>query len=215
MMKLLSKNYSPKMIFFIDGVNEVLHKCRVENNYYSSGRENYIRDLIIAEEKMQIKYQTKKLFQPTIKIIKKIQNKIKVKENDNLKKVKKFNLLYDCDKNFEKVNDIVNSMILDWNSAKKIAEEKNIKFIPVLQPNIFLGNPKKENLNKSLSKQYLKFHFINVYSKITEKLEERNIEYLNLLDIFDDNNIYYIDFAHVSPNGNKKIADLISSLYFK
>ena len=100
-------------------------------------------------------------------------------------------------------------------AAKLIANTREIKFTPVLQPVIFYGNPSIDHLNKSLIGDNLKDQFDSVYPKLIERLNSINFEYLNLINIFDEEEIYYIDFMHFSPNGNKKIANLISELYFE
>ncbi len=213
-MKLLSQNYLTKKVFFFDGPNEIIHKCRVENSFFSSAREDFIRKKINNSER-KYKYETQYLFDSTKKIIFKLKKKFSISKSSDQKGALKDKSLFDCDNNFKKVDNIVNSIYLDWSTAKKIAEDKNIKFIPILQPTIFFGKAQIEHLNKSLKREDLRVQFESVYPKLVAKLESENFEYLNLLNIFDDNNIYYIDFMHFSPNGNKKIVNLISNLFIK
>ena len=211
--KLFVKGYSPKKIFFFDGPNEIIHKCRIEHNYFSSGREELIRTRL--KKLNEKKLETQSLFDPTMEIIKKIKRKFLKNENRNKINFTKAKTFFDCDKNPEKVENIINAIILDWTAAKLIANTREIKFTPVLQPVIFYGNPSIDHLNKSLIGDNLKDQFDSVYPKLIERLNSINFEYLNLINIFDEEEIYYIDFMHFSPNGNKKIANLISELYFE
>ena len=213
-MKLLSQNYLTKKVFFFDGPNEIIHKCRVENSFFSSAREDFIRKKINDSER-KYKYETQYLFDSTKKLIFKLKKKFSISKNSDQKDVLGDRSLFDCDNNFKKVNNIVNSIYLDWSTAKKIAEDKNIKFIPILQPTIFFGKAQIEHLDESLKREDLRVQFESVYPKLLAKLESENFEYINLLNIFDDNNIFYIDFMHFSPNGNKKIVNLISNLFIK
>jgi len=212
--KLFVKGYSPKKIFFFDGPNEIIHKCRIEHNYFSSGREELIRTRL-KKKLNEKKLETQSLLDPTMKIIEKIKKKFLKNEKRNQTNLTKTKTFFDCDKNPKKVENIINAIILDWKTAKLIADTREIEFTPVLQPVIFYGNPSIEHLNKSLIGDNLKNQFDSVYPKLIEKLNSINFEYLNLINIFDDEEIYYIDFMHFSPNGNKKIANLISELYFE
>ncbi len=192
-LNLLIKNltfFKPKYIIFYDGFNDVYFKCREENNFYSSARENKIKRKINNSELLN-------LLEPTfrgITFIQKILNK-------------KFRQLsFDCHKNLEKSNKIAQVFVDNWMLAKKISENYKIKFIPILQPNAFTtkSNLKHLKLDKSLELQVK-----TLYPLIKNELEKRKIEYVNFEKLLDEKKYFFIDFVHASPNANKKIANEI------
>ncbi|MBA1338418.1 MAG: hypothetical protein FD546_000218 [Pelagibacterales bacterium] len=197
-LNLLIKNYiiggKPKVVFFYDGVNDISYKCRKELDFFSSGRERYIRDQL---EKSNLS----KLVGPTKDLFKILLNKFNLKNNN----------FYDCDTNPKKSNLIVENFIMNWEIAKNIVESNGGIFYPILQPMGYIGEPNvshlKLNSNSGTGSQINQFLFM--YDKIQNKLREKNLNYIDLTKIFNNNEYYYIDFVHVSPDGNKKIAKSI------
>ena len=97
--------------------------------------------------------------------------------------------------------------------CKLIAEKNNIKFIPVLQPTAFTSKSKKDylSLNSELQIQYE-----IIYKLIKKKLDKINFDYLNLENSLDKQENYFIDFCHLSPNGNMIVArDIFNSKFFE
>ena len=48
-----------------------------------------------------------------------------------------------------------------------------------------------------------------MYELLRKELEINNFAYYDFTSILDDDEYYFWDHAHVSPNGNKKIAEEI------
>ena len=48
-----------------------------------------------------------------------------------------------------------------------------------------------------------------MYEMIKKELENSNLKYLNLENSLDEKEFYFIDWMHVSPNGNYEIANKI------
>ena len=197
-LNLLIKNYlmggKPKIVFFYDGVNDIINKCRKELSFFSTGRENYIKDQLS-------KSNFSKLIDPAKQFFKIILNKFNSKSN----------AFYDCDTNQIKSDRIANNFVMNWEIAKNIVENNGGSFYPIFQPVSSVGEPNTNHLELNydiisggITKQYL-----IMYKKIQKKLSEKNFSYFDLTNIFNNKEYYYIDFEHVSPNGNKKIAKSI------
>jgi hypothetical protein len=92
--------------------------------------------------------------------------------------------------------------------AHEIAINRNAKFLAVLQPAAFIGKPRTDHLELD---EELGKNFHEIYRRLKEKIKERNHPWIiDLSDAFDGDEYIFIDFCHVSPNGNEIIAEKIS-----
>jgi hypothetical protein len=117
---------------------------------------------------------------------------------------------YDCVSNPEKAEQIAEMMIMNWEMANDLVTSRNGKFVAFLQPAAFIGKPKTDHLklDEDLGK-----NFLEIYKRLKAKIAERNYPWIvDLTDKFDRNEYIYIDFCHVSPNGNAIIAREISEV---
>lgn len=203
-LNLLNKEFikhKPKMIIFYDGVNDVA-KCFVNRNYFSTEKESFIRSKLEKDEFAN----SKNLIITPMKIVKKVSTFLKKKNNRSKN-------IYDCDTNLSKTDEIVKTFINNWLTVKYIADKNNIKFIPILQPTVFssTSNQNYLTLNSELGIQYE-----TVYDLIKKELKNINFNYLNLENSLNEKENYFIDFAHLSPNGNLEITKkIINSDFFK
>ena len=202
-LNLLNKEivkHKPKIIIFYDGVNDV-GKCMKDLKYFSTGQENVINSKLISRP-----YFENLLIAP-LKILEKVKNSFKNNQNTTH--------IYDCDTNISKAENIAKIFVNNWMSIKLIAEENNIKFIPVLQPTIFTSTSNKDYLS-SETKSFRKEQYEILYELIKKELNKRNFEYLNLEHSLNKEENYFIDFSHLSPDGNMKIArEIVTSKFFK
>ena len=65
---------------------------------------------------------------------------------------------------------------------------------------------------KTISKE-LKVEYDKLYPLISEKAEKANLTFFDLTDIYDKCEICYIDFCHVSPNGNKILVTKLIDIF--
>jgi len=98
----------------------------------------------------------------------------------------------------------------DWANAKLIVESQGGKFLAVLQPVAYLGSPNLTHLPEVRENELLKEQFAFVYPMFKEELKKAGLDYLDLTNIFDGQEILYFDFCHVSPPGNRKAARAIA-----
>ena len=190
--------HNPKIIIFYDGVNEVFSKCKKENNYFSALREKRIQDLL---KKNETNFQI--ILKPTFKIINFLKRKILRKDTSNNQEKE-----FDCDINIRKSEDIAKTLVSNWEIVKSISQQNGIKFIPILQPTAFSTKSLTNHLslNEELKSQYEK-----VYFQIKKELDLKKINYLNLENSLNKKDYYFIDFCHLSLNGNEIIVDKILS----
>ena len=192
--------HKPKKIIFYDGVNDV-GKCMKNLNYFSTGQETILQTILQSESSESY---SKKLIIAPLKILEKLKKFFP--KNQNTKRT------YDCDINFSKAEKIAKTFVNNWINVELIAKKNNIKFIPILQPTIFTSTSNKDYLstNHELKKQYE-----ILYELIKKELSKENFKYLNLENSLNKAENYFIDFCHLSPNGNRKIVrEIIASDFF-
>jgi hypothetical protein len=205
-LNLLMRQYvlggKPELVIFYDGVNEVAHKCRRELTFYSASREQQIR------ERLQIRGGSRflKLFQPLVDGLRvRLPNTAKTSSRNDPR-------YFDCDTDTEKATLIAKNLIQDWNVARRLVEGHGGRFLPVLQPVSYIGAPNLEYLPKSTRDAALELQFQAVYPKIREQAKKLELTFLDLTSLFDGPVPRYIDFCHVTPEGNKEIALAINEL---
>lgn len=188
--------HKPKIIIFYDGVNDV-GKCMKDLNYFSTGQETVLQSALGET-------YSKKLIIAPLKILEKVKKYFK--KNQNTKPS------YDCDTNISKAEKIAKTFVNNWIAVQLIAKKNNIKFIPILQPTIFTSTSNKDylSINNELKKQYE-----ILYELIKKELSKKKFKYLNLENSLNKAENYFIDFCHLSPNGNMKIArEIVTSDFF-
>lgn len=117
---------------------------------------------------------------------------------------------YDCTSNAAKADAIAEMMMKNWELAHEIVTKRNGTFIAVLQPAAFIGNARTDHL--TLDEQLGK-NFHEIYGRLKKKIAERNHPWIiDLSSSFDNDQYIFIDFCHVSPNGNAIIAREISNV---
>jgi hypothetical protein len=80
----------------------------------------------------------------------------------------------------------------------------------VLQPIAFVGSPNTSHLKLG---QEMDKNVQLVYEAFAKRIREEDLKWVYLMtDAFDGEEFIYIDFCHVSPNGNIIIADRIEEL---
>ena len=207
-LNFLLKNlilHKPKVIIFYDGVNDVEHKCRSDSNFYATEYEQILQN-IIGDPEYTIHESfkhSKKLFEPPLKIINYFKKSFFKSKNKIARK-------YDCDTNEEKRYQVVKSLVRNWQIVKSISDREKIKFIPILQPIAYTTKSKTEHLKIKESDE-LKKQYKILYPEIKKELKRLQFRYIDLEKSLNDDQYYFIDFCHLSPNGNMEIVNKIIS----
>lgn len=204
LISFYSKNDSTDIVIFYDGVNDAAFLCPAEINELPSHRlVPMFRDRIYVSESFFVKKGLNKLFTENLfRLIGKYSSQDK-KESP-----------YDCLSNPGKAEEIAEIMMRNWELAHQMVTARGGKFVAILQPAAFVGNPRTDHLKID---EDFKNNFVAVYARLKAKIAERNHPWIyDLSNQFDGNDYIFIDFCHVSPNGNeimaKAIADIVKKL---
>jgi hypothetical protein len=204
LITLYSQNVHPDLVVFYDGVNDAAFLCPKEIKQLPAHRL-----VPMYREKL---YAGKTAFVKDILIKMFIENTLKVASKMSGEKTTQASA-YDCISNPDKAEQIAEMMIKNWEMANEIVSNHGGKFFAILQPAAFVGNPKVDHIRLD---DDLGQNFKAVYQKIQGKISERKHPWIyDLSNKFDRNETIFIDFCHVSPNGNEIIANEVTSIIAK
>jgi hypothetical protein len=201
LITLYDKKEHPDVVIFYDGVNDGAFLCPTEINELPAHRlVPMYRDKIYVGKTKLIKELMSKVFvENIVRLLRKSKNKDKSP--------------YDCDTSPDKAEKIADMFMTNWELAHEIVTARGGKFIAVLQPAALVGNPRTDHLKLE---ENLKVNFVKVFELIQKKIRERNHPWIYDLSTSLDNNDYvFIDFCHVSPNGNEAVAKEIVAIVKK
>lgn len=202
LIKTLAEGYRPEAVIFYDGVNDALQKCHVDNgDAYGHAQETRIRSVLTENQRWSDPPLAFAL-QPTIRLLEEA-GKVLFKPAASAP-------VYDCDRKPEKAEAVARLMLTDWRIAREQAERHGAEFLAVLQPTAYGSRSKLDHLELDpvWGRQYE-----TVYPIIVSLLES---EFTDLEDVFldlraalDQDDYIFIDWCHLSPNGNEIIAERI------
>jgi hypothetical protein len=199
LISVYSRNEKTDVVIFYDGVNDAAFLC-----------PKVITEL--PAHRLVPMYR-EKLYTGKFTIIKELASKIFV--DDILNLVNKMTYRpgpdsspYDCLSNPAKAEAIAEIMIKNWELAHEIVTERKGQFLAVLQPAAYIGKPRTDHLELD---EELGKNFHEIYRLLRQKIAARNHPWIiDLSHAFDGDEYVFIDFCHVSPNGNEIIARQIS-----
>ncbi|HBQ98621.1 MAG TPA: hypothetical protein DD761_08935 [Cyanobacteria bacterium UBA11691] len=220
LINLLSQGEKIDFAIFYDGVNDVAAGCLAglrENDHYNASiyRER------IEKGRKSLKNDTLKLYlngsefvqaldwalffgtrNLAAKINQKIFNRSTVENS-----VDDF---YVCDNSSERAQRVAESIVNHWEIAQKIAEDYDIDFLAILQPVAHVGSANLTQITFNELQQEEALQYRTVYPLIKESMQKRGHKWIvDYTEMFSRDKYIYIDFCHVSPNGNLIIAEQI------
>lgn len=199
LISVYARNERSDIVIFYDGVNDAAFLC-----------PNVIDEL--PAHRLVPMYRDK-LYTPKSAIVKDIAADVFI--GNIMGVIQKYRTLpypetslYNCAGNPDKAEAVAEMMMKNWEMANQIVTARNGKFIAVLQPAAYIGEPRTDHLDLDVE---LGKNFQEVYSRLKKKIAERNHPWIvDLSGSFNGDNYVFIDFCHVSPNGNEIIAREIS-----
>jgi|GEM_PF-523567 len=193
---------------FYDGVNDVQYGCRAELEVNDHARTQVFADRIEGRDRRSSPTRKFVNYLETLFFgaIQDLSDEVIDIINDNRGSSIAEDALI-CDTDAERAQQVAEALVANWEVAHDLAEARGVEFMAVLQPVAYLGEPRIDHIRPSLTAEQGD-QYRAVYPRIQALLAERNYDwvedYVPLLAADED--YYYIDFCHVSGNGNEKIA---------
>lgn len=196
----------PQLIVSYDGVNEVHGRCRAGNDVFGHGREHQIRDAMRNRDRPGIDDSPLRLgvfVSPLREFIARTAAWTQDRQADGFG--------YVCHEDQQRSRAVAQALLDSWLTLKKTADMYGAKFMAILQPVAYVGAPQTAHLSLD---PVLAAEYAAVYPLIGALLtgpayRELHGHVLDLTGAFDGEEHIYIDFCHVSPNGNAIIAEQI------
>lgn len=196
------KGLYPRIVISYSGYNESVG-FRSELSAISHTREYQIRSVMQGQDTKRSDNLTfRNFFLGAIEdFIPKLQGKLKLQQQND----KRYDL------SGERTKQVAKALLDSWMSTKSLVEENGALYIAILHPVAGVGSPKTDHLK--IDQERIKM-FSQLYPMILSLLSTTQYESLanNVIDlsgIFDREEHIYINFLHVSPNGNKIVAQAI------
>jgi lysophospholipase L1-like esterase len=191
LIQLYQEGHRPDVVVFYDGANDVAHKCRRELTPASHAREHQIR-AAVSMTKPQHVYGLQHMLQPLMGLAAQIQRGLPRREA----------ALLDCHENRQKAQQIADNLLQDWDVARRLAESYGARFIGILQPLAYYSDTKKNHIRLA---DIQRRQYESVYPLIRAKMAGQPGLY-DFTGVLDRQEYIYIDFCHLSPNGNRHVA---------
>jgi lysophospholipase L1-like esterase len=202
-LKQYFEGFRPDVVVFYDGVNDVWNKCRTEMTPYSHSREVKIRTALRESGSGG----GESFWLTVLPIRNFVEKVVRVAGNQDRSEAS----YYDCHKDPKKAEQVARVLLSDWLIVKNLVESYGGTFVPVLQPVIYFSDTRTEHLKLSES---LEWQYETLYPLIIELMDrefpELAVNFMDLRDALDRDEYFYIDWCHLSPNGNRLVAERIS-----
>ncbi|MCB0494674.1 MAG: SGNH/GDSL hydrolase family protein [Cyclobacteriaceae bacterium] len=203
---LYSRGIHLDIVIFYDGVNDAAFLCPDKISVPGHRMEPVFKERLYSGNMFLIR---KALYKYFVQNIVNFTNRIR-EEYLGQKVLSE----YQCYRNESKINDIADGMLNNWRLASQMVSSNGGNFLGILQPMAYRGRPVLDHL-KNLDPE-LGESMSMVYTKVLEKMDSTYSPVtLNLTGAFDREEYIYIDFCHVSPNGNKIVSDKLNEFIHK
>ena len=116
----------------------------------------------------------------------------------------------------KRAEEVAQTLVDTWQTASDLITKRGGTFTAILQPVAYLGDPSIHYLSLTsandlaLAKQYEA-----VYPLIKQLAKTRNINFLDLSDVYNNCDNCYIDFCHVGPQGHQLLVERLIQTIIK
>lgn len=200
LIQLLQEGHQPDAVVFYDGVNDVVHKCRREVTPTSHSREHQIRAALSMTRPQHV-YGLQHMLKPLMGLAAQIERGLPRNEA----------ALHVCHDNQQKAQQIAENLLQDWDVARRLVESYGSRFIGILQPVAYYSDSRLDHIRLS---DIEKKQFQAVYPLIKQKMAGRPGLY-DFTGVLDHPEYVFIDSMHISPNGNRHIAQKLVEVLAK
>lgn len=200
LISLYAQGEKSDVVIFYDGVNDAAFLCPQEIQELPSHRlAPFFQKKIYGGKKQLLLSTLNNVFTENILLL------IRYYKNTGGNKPS----LYDC-VGTQKGETIARMLLENWEMAHDLVTSRGGRFIAILQPASFIGSARVDylELNEELGES-----FKAVYGEIQKLIAEKNHSWIyDETKAFDGNEYIYIDFCHVTKNGNQRIANSINQI---
>ena len=209
LLNLLGDGLRPEKVVFYDGVNDILHGCRVELKNVPA----HVQESGIALKLKQSPFEPAlaAVANPFRDFLVAPYKAIGGKLGFSISRHQNYGGM-DCSSNPVKAEKVANHLVSNWYFAYLAARAHKADFLAVLQPQVFISSIKKDYLHDS--DLYMRSEYETVYPLIIQKMKDSCAmdpdfctRLVDATKWLDGARPVYIDFCHITGYGNSIIAN--------
>jgi len=193
----------PDVVVFYNGVNEV-SQCRRELRPYAHAREVEIKSIL---DTGGLNFHDPGSYLSLLFPIERFVTRLSASLSHRFGSRPP---AFDCDQEPAKAEAIARLLLWDWTIAKRTVEGYGGRFLAVLQPVAYFSRTKTDQIKIEADRAV---QYQAVYPAILHLLDNEfaflKENFLDLRTALDRDEYIYIDFCHISGNGNDIIASKI------
>jgi hypothetical protein len=202
LVQLLQDGHRPDTVVFYDGVNEVSEKCRTELTPYSHEREAQIDELLkTSGNRFSFNYY--------FAGIRFVGDWVRYEITRVVAPARATAKALDCDSKPQKAKKIAENLLADWKVAERLVESYGGRFVGILQPVSYFSQTRLDHIRDDL---VMREQFQAVYPLVERRLITEDGALYDMVGALDVDEYVYVDFCHLSPNGNALIAAHIAEI---
>lgn len=199
LIQLLQEGRRPDLVVFYDGVNEVAIKCVRELTPDSHMLEAQIDALLKSPPPPPT--SPAHYLAPIEHVARRVKDMLSAAGGVRQEG-------FDCHSRPEKAAAIADRLLRDWEMARRIAEDHGAVFVAALQPAIYFSRTRRDHLEDKPA--LMRAQFNAVYPLIRQRMAAGTVH--DLTAALDVDDYVYVDFCHLSPNGNRLIAEHLAAI---
>ncbi len=203
LVNLLNQGEVPDATVFYDGVNDAFYLCNGSLSINGHMRELDERN---APENQEGHHMLRSLFAPETWLWRAITDRRKHHEPGAT----------DRCADAAGREQVARTLLNNWSIAHDLMAARGRVFLGVLQPVAYVGHPRVDHLRRLPEdvgvggrnlNDYDRTYYQQVYALLRQGIAERHVPWMiDATDAFDTNEFTYIDYCHVTANGNSLIA---------
>ncbi len=198
LISLYEEGKKSDVVIFYDGVNDAAFLCPTDVDVPGHRLVPMFRGKLYTSYFNIVKEAIGKIFFDKLILLSK---KLSPAERDEM---------YNCVSSTAKAEAVADFMLTNWEIAHDIVTSRGGRFYAVLQPSAYIGNPRTDHLDLG---PVLGDNFKEIYKLFYQKIKEKQYPWVSDLSTsFDGDEYIFIDFCHVSPNGNQIMANQINNV---
>jgi lysophospholipase L1-like esterase len=203
LVNLLNQGEVPDAAIFYDGVNDAMYLCNGSLSINGHMREREEQNAPASDSEGLLSMRT--LFAPEVFLWRFVTEARKVKAAAT-----------DRCETEDGADLVARTVVNNWTIAHDLMAARGRPFVGVLQPVAYIGHPRLDHLRglpedigaggRNINDVDRAF-YVRVYGRLRARIAALGVPWLvDATDAFDSNEYTYIDYCHVSANGNAIIA---------
>lgn len=210
LISLLNRGERVDVAVFYFGVNDVASLCRRDASINGHEQEARMRELLDTPSRQRSRGRVQAIYDPLLSQTVQLAGKV-VRRLRGPQPAPGTTQVYRCAGDADRTEAVVDVVKRNLTIARDLVSSAGGQFIAVLQPVIYVGQPEVAHLGGNVSPIVgLREQFEAVYPMLREQATTTDW-WFDDTNAFDGNERFYIDYCHVSPNGNRRMASRIAS----